>query len=108
MDETKDVKFTRAHYKLKALDAAGQSYSDEFNETVCEFLRNAPAESQAELLANAVQRGYCPAPAAIVSGMPLWNVMDVAAFYELALIDADRRLYEKGANRFLLSDRGIL
>ena len=35
MDETKDVKFTRAHHKLKTLDAAGQSYTDEFNETVC-------------------------------------------------------------------------
>ena len=108
MDETKDVKFTRAHHKLKAMDAAGENYSDEFNETVCEFLRNAPAESQAELLSNAVQRGYCPAPAAIVSGMPLWNVADVAGFYELSLIEADQRLSEKGAGRYLLTDRGIL
>ena len=104
----KDIKFTRAYHKLKALDAVGDSFGADYNETVNDLLRNAPAEQQAELLLKAVDRGYCPAPAAIVSGMPLWNVMDVAAFYELALIDADRRLYEKGANRFLLSDRGIL
>ena len=104
----KDIRFTRAYRKLKALDAAGDSFGADYNETVNDLLRNAPAEQQAELLLKAVERGYCPAPAAIFSGMPLWNVADVAGFYELSLIEADQRLSEKGAGRYLLTDRGIL
>ena len=108
MDETDDIKATRAHNRVNELFAAGQTHTSEYAHAVDEFIRHAPAECRAEMLTVAIERGYCPSPAAMISGAPFWNVLDIAAFYELSLMEADKRLAEKGAKLYLLADRGVL
>ena len=108
MTESNDILATRAHDEVNRLFQAGLTHTAEYASAVDSFIRHAPAECRAEMLTVAIERGYCPAPAVITSGMPLWNVVDVAAFYELSLMEADKRMSEKGAKLYLLADRGVL
>ena len=104
----RDIQFSRAAEKMKALNAAGAYGSPEYSEAVDQFIINASSDVQAELLSIAVDRGHCPPVATFLDGRPLWDTRKVAEFYNLSMIEADKRLSAKGAGRYVLSDRGIL
>ena len=105
----RDIQFSRAAEKMKALNAAGAYGSPEYSGAVDSFIRSAPADVQNEFLSVAIDRGYCPAASAtLAGGAYLWDVRAVAAHYQISVIEADKRLSAKGAGRYVFSDRGII
>ena len=107
--ETADIKYTRACADVERMYAANQTHTTDYAHAVDAMLINAPSFHRAELLNMAVERGYCPAPIAyLANGEPLWELGAVAKFYGLDCFDASHKLDERGAEQFVISNRGIL
>ena len=90
-----DIKFTRAFHRMRELDRLGLQDSEEYSKVTQDFIEFAPPQSRAEILKTAIAHNFMPAPTAVsMDGQPLWSVQDVASFYGLSLIEAEKRLNE--------------